>query len=294
MIDYSWASIHATLMGFNNQSIGDYMELVFNYATGSSNIDSSNCSWLASCCSHTLHRFTKALRSQKIFKDSKESFELACFCFSLLLNTTDLESSILIFYYICSCFGCQWSTKSQHNAKDFLLDAISELPTEKDEVKTIMRKFFGPLSLALPMPDIDDANEVDEFYFDPTKSIKSQSKFGRKFREVFDNFKMSCENEESSAQNSLYFPDFLIFLLDNYLPYIFIWAGYSLKGLGITSITNGCIEKQWGTRKGGVNKSYPHRYASITTEIMMGQCMDKSKSNEQDDPIDSNDNVIIL
>ncbi len=169
MIDYSWASIHATLMGFNNQSIGDYMELVFNYATGSSNIDFSNCSWLASCFSHTLHRFTKALRSQKIFKDSKESFVLACFCFSLLLNTTDLESSILIFSYICSCFGCQWSTKSQHNAKDFLLDAISERPTEKDEVKTIMRKLFGPLSLALPIPDIDDANEVDEFDFDPTK-----------------------------------------------------------------------------------------------------------------------------
>ena len=42
-----------------------------------------------------------------------------------------------------------------------------------------------------------------------------------------------------------------------------------------------------------MGKSYPHRYASITTEIMMGQCMDKSKSNEQDDPIDSNEQAPI-
>ena len=56
------------------------------------------------------------------------------------------------------------------------------------------------------------------------------------------------------------------------MPYIFIWGAFTFQGLGITSITNGAIKKQWGTRKGGVSKNYPHKYASLTTEIMIGQC----------------------
>lgn len=56
------------------------------------------------------------------------------------------------------------------------------------------------------------------------------------------------------------------------MPYIFIWGSYTLKGLNFTRITNGTLEKYWGTRKGGISKHYPSMYVSKTTELMIGQC----------------------
>ena len=55
-------------------------------------------SWLASCCTQTFARFTKALLASKVFcpKD-KEGFHFAVYCFSLLLNTVDLNATIAIF-----------------------------------------------------------------------------------------------------------------------------------------------------------------------------------------------------
>ena len=100
-MDLSWATIHAALEIFNLESIDDYSKRIFDYASRTSNDFSK--SFLASCCSHTMHRFTRGLKRQVKFLD-KEYRVFAVLCFSLLLNTLDLESSKDIFKLMCKVF----------------------------------------------------------------------------------------------------------------------------------------------------------------------------------------------
>ena len=100
-MDLSWATIHAALEIFNLESIDEYAKRIYNYASKSS--DEFSKSFLASCCSHTMHRFTKGVKRQVKFLD-KELRTFAVLCFSLLLNTIDLESSKDIFKLMCIVF----------------------------------------------------------------------------------------------------------------------------------------------------------------------------------------------
>ena len=100
-MDLSWATIHAALEVLNMETIDEYAVRIYKY----SKLETSEFtkSFLASCCSHTMHRFTRALKRQVKFFD-KEHRTFAVLCFSLLLNSTDLESSKQIFKLICNVF----------------------------------------------------------------------------------------------------------------------------------------------------------------------------------------------
>ena len=62
----------------------------------------------------------------------------------------------------------------QQNAKDFILDSIAERPTEKEEVKSIIRRLQGPMSFDADVDtDVDAGENVDMENYDTSKSIKS-------------------------------------------------------------------------------------------------------------------------
>ena len=64
LIDYSWASIHAILETLNLEDVSAYSKRVYRLAqmrTHEINDCVKNYTWLISCCSHTMHRFVKAL-----------------------------------------------------------------------------------------------------------------------------------------------------------------------------------------------------------------------------------------
>ena len=123
LTDYSWATIHATIQSFNNETLPSYMDKIYQISTNKKSLSDFNCSWLASCCAHTMHRFTKALRKEKIFKHDKDGYELATLCFNLLLNTTDFEATKIIFSNICYAFLSKGFSKEQQRAFDFIQDA---------------------------------------------------------------------------------------------------------------------------------------------------------------------------
>jgi len=60
-----------------------------------------------------MHRFTKQLKTHKIFnaKEHYEQIQFSIFCFSLLLNTVDLESTKSIFNHICVLFLSEIQSK---------------------------------------------------------------------------------------------------------------------------------------------------------------------------------------
>lgn len=126
-------------------------------------------------------------------------------------------------------------------------DALAQRPTNVEEVKSIVRK--NNLIQNLGVDDEDDGE--DDLKKMNNATIKSQSPFYTKSKAVFDSISESMCSNSSAEPNSYFNLAFIDFVLNNFMPYIFIWGSYSLVNMGITGITNGTIESYWGTRKGG-------------------------------------------
>lgn len=234
VIDYSWTEIHATLRGFNDESVIQYMHRVYDVSIGAKELDCS-LSWLASCASSTMIRFTSRLRTRKIFND-KAAFEFGSLSFSLLLNTIDLKSSLVLFRYLCVLFLSEECCDEQEAALDFIQDAIASRSTNTREFKSIVRN-------NLDADDEDDGQE--DRLRTSVASIKSQSPFYHEFRAVFRSVYISMSHNSSGELNPYFNPSFIFFVLDNFMPFIFIWGSYTLADMGFNRITNRTVDNYW-------------------------------------------------
>jgi hypothetical protein len=88
-IDFSWASIHACLSGFNNESAIEYSNRIFFISNPNTIDDDSNKTLLVSCVAHTMKRFSKSIES---FSINQTFHPFAMYAFSILVNTKDLLS----------------------------------------------------------------------------------------------------------------------------------------------------------------------------------------------------------
>ena len=66
-MDLSRATIHASLELINMETINDYCNRIYKYAKKEQAPESKTKSFLASCCSHTVHRFTRGRKRQVKF-----------------------------------------------------------------------------------------------------------------------------------------------------------------------------------------------------------------------------------
>jgi len=78
-------SLVQTLNGLNQI---EYSKKVFEFANGSE-LD-INISWLISCAGHTVKRVTNDFKSLNM---TELQYRFVCYCFSLLMNSTNLELS---------------------------------------------------------------------------------------------------------------------------------------------------------------------------------------------------------
>jgi hypothetical protein len=118
-MDLSWATIHGSLNILNKETVNEYGKRLYKFAkkeTDVADIENKNKSFLASCCSHTMHRFVRELKRQVKFEDIEHK-TFAVLCFSLLLNSTDLESCKDIFELICMVFKSQTYSTEVDKAK---------------------------------------------------------------------------------------------------------------------------------------------------------------------------------
>ena len=100
-MDLSWATIHASLEIFNQETVEEYAKRIFEYSQ--STTDEFTKTFLSSCCSHSMHRFSRGLKRDVKFLE-KEHRYFAALCFSLLLNSLDLDTSKHIFKLMCTVF----------------------------------------------------------------------------------------------------------------------------------------------------------------------------------------------
>lgn len=98
--------------------------------------------------------------------------------------------------------------------------------------------------------EIHDGKTVESKQIKQT--IKSASKFSKYFIDIKKALKL---NDDGQLENKLFYPDYVKFLLDKYMPYCFLWAGFVLNGIKdidgnqITRLTNGTVENFFGKRK---------------------------------------------
>jgi hypothetical protein len=125
------------------ESIEEYSHRIFNYAIKKSDetVSFRVKSFLSSCVSHTMHRFTRGLKKHvRFFNYECKTFAVCSF--SLLVNCTELESSKRIFSPMCKVFNSEYADDSVLLAKKTLQALIAGRPTDASELKTIMQQII--------------------------------------------------------------------------------------------------------------------------------------------------------
>jgi hypothetical protein len=99
----------------------------------------------------------------------------------------------------------------------------------------------------------DEEIKVLEAEEESANTIKGRSPFTKIFFDIYSAIKDSSESPAEVNPN--YNPKIIIFLLENYMPYCFIWASLSMKDYGLSRLTNGIIEIENRTIKNQVSLS---------------------------------------
>ena len=138
--DFSWPTIHATLEVLNLESIFSYSERVYRLSLEEPPRNNEvNLSWLASCASHTMNRFTKAIKLKINFGKNTDHRQFSIFSFSLLLNCTTLHQASSLFGLMVIIFCSEYETAEFQNALVAIKTAISERPEENNEIDEIIK-----------------------------------------------------------------------------------------------------------------------------------------------------------
>jgi hypothetical protein len=93
---------------------------------------------------------------------------------------------------------------------------------------------------------------------------------------------VKCQPDPSKPNNLLLNLNFIEFLQNNFMPYIFIWGGFVFRELDskdkygnqLTHVTQGSIEKHFGTikRDHGHKAMYPAQYANEVVNHVITSC----------------------
>ena len=110
-----------------------------------------------------------------------------------------------------------------------------------------MRKIFF-------LESLNPENQYQDEWFATTKSkttIKSASPFTQDYLDIENHLRDDLLT--TGEQNLLFNLEYIKFLQSNFMPYAFIWAGFIYREMDkqekVTRLTQGCIEKFFGTTK---------------------------------------------
>ena len=112
------------------------------------------------------------------------------------------------------------------------------------------------------------------------------------------------DTNDSLTANYLYNIDFISFLNENFMPYIFIWSGFIFRNLNfkgkngetITHLTSGSIEKEFGTIKkaNGHPGLHPADYVQTRVASTLTNCVVSQSTILKTKPQDKNKSMIDL
>jgi hypothetical protein len=156
-----------------------------------------------------MHRFTRGLKRQVAFEDCEQK-EFACFCFSILVNSSDLEHSKTVFGLIRTVFLSEYEDDAVRKAREALQEII--IYRDNKSVKEIIASIF--VDSEFPMTEeqacIEElSNELDDVWYKPTKTIKEASPFSEFFLKIQSE---SIVIKSGTLSNKLHNTNFIAFL----------------------------------------------------------------------------------
>ena len=170
--DLCWPTIHAVLEVLNNETIDDYSQRIFKYSELDDNdVDNEKQKgFLASCISHSTHRFTVGLKRYVKFSNREHKI-FACCCFSILANSTTLETLKCIFKLMCEVFLRPYDDDKCLQARKSIQKLIEERPNDRSEIIKCINEIY---------PGLLDSDS-DESECDLSDSDQMLSKEGKIF-----------------------------------------------------------------------------------------------------------------
>jgi len=229
---------------------------------------------------------------------------LAIFAFTLLLNSKTLKIIAEYFELICRLFLSKFATLRAKISFESIIKILSERPEELIQIKKIINKTEKSFKLqkeitnnsevftALHLSETADQeeirepeenNDVDiqderEENNEKKRTIKESSPFTQIFYDIYKKCLLEITSEEdhtSLPTNKYYFPSFIEKILDEQLPYCFLWASFAFQDLEFSRITNGTVENYNRFRKerSELDKP-PHRYVDSNYEMVSGCCIE--------------------
>ena len=282
VLDLSWASIHAILEVLNLETVEQYAYRIFNYASKSNDEElSKQKSYLSSCVSHTMHRFTRGLKRQVKFINSELRTFAVC-CFSLLVNSTDLDSTKQIFSLMCKVFKSNYTDETVTQAIESLQALIQLRPEDSTEIKKVIQEIHENIEVNENEESVFEQEFEDEWYTETQHrhTIKAASPFTKLYAEIEQNVVIT----DTENVNPLCNQDFINFLQANFMPYIFIWAGFvyrQIKEANITRLSQGVIEKCFATKRRTIPKPIvPARHIQASLKDALADCAINRKIND--------------
>lgn len=269
--DLTWTIIHSLLREFNDMDVIQYSNMVLKVAKGEAL--NTSISWLLSSASHTMKRFSYSLKSLSI---SDSNFRYICYCFSLLLNSTNLELCVEYFRLICIVFLTKSTNQMLIDSKHKIKTALASRPDIKDdliaksELDTSEINGFSNRNEADSSDGESDGDDHEPYNPFKQDSIKFCSPFAKIFKDVYE--KVSAEvlfETNGGDSNCLYCPKLIELLLDNYMPYCFMWSGFVLRDTGLARLVNGSLENYIEISKKNVTKNQlPNQYINKSFDLV--------------------------
>ena len=290
--DMCWPTIHGALKVMNNETINEYSKRIYKYSTDKDVDPQRQKGFLASCISHSTHRYTRGLKRYVKFSDIEHKVFAVC-CFSLLANSTELKTTKVIFSLMCEVFIRQMDDKTCSNARKALQQLIELRPNDKTEIiKCVNENYPGVFVIDTTLNETESNDteliQVDGWFtFDKKSTIKNSSPFTNVFLEIQTQCESEAESPDTSGEeNVLFNPELINYLQKFYMPYIFIWGAFIFRNMdptySITKIDQGCIEKYFGTNKRirGHLPIVPARHVLLSLKYVLANCVMFTQSSK--------------
>ena len=304
MCDMSWATVHASLEAFTQEGIIEYSKRVFNYSsiTDAKELVSQK-TFVGSCASHTMKRFVNALKKDIKF-NKKEHRVLAVCSFSLLLNCTDLKAFDKVIECIFFVFLSNFKSSNFLTSLELLYNLIESRPRLDDNFEKSLKTHMNAIGFADDDNSYTQNNENENESYDDNveteneNTIKAGSPFTTHCKLIYEQVKEAIKNEDTdiAEQNNMRCEKFVQFLLNRFLPYSFIWAGFVFKCLpnNITRLTNGTIENFFRERKSVIKRARrPANNINQVVKIVIGKTLkilDYTESESESETDEDNEN----
>lgn len=215
--DFSKALLQADCKAFNNMDITVYLHHMWD-RIHNQNHDYYPITILHVCSSHLIK---SAIHRIKTFTSDEHVRTLLKSAIGLLIHRTDLADAVSLFQTICILFGCP---KKCVNYETFLqeLADIATLEYSLANNKTVSHESDD----AYPLGKSNTQRQQSRFY----------TLFSVKYKEVLE------MSDFESMENNLYLPAFIMYLIDELLPYYPLWSGIVIKDFGIRRHSNAAVE----------------------------------------------------